>query len=216
MARFPQITSLPYNRSHPRLAELTERRVSYHSRIFLLAATTGHVARFRVKRPHATHVEQEQTSLAQGFTRKPEQVFQKLTTSGSRHPRASRKPLTLGLWGCFTGGLFLRHGKASFPGPEGSMAKLAGWGTGRGEQFLRTPTEVANGRQRVQDDRQGHFLGGRGCWLGAARLPSALRLRKKVHNDEDCEQNKDESISRVLSQEKPFLAPSVLCRCHAC
>ena len=51
-----------------------------------------------------------------------------------------------------------------------SMAKLAGWGKERGEQFLRTPVEVDNSRQwrqRVQEDRKGHFLGG----VGARLLP---------------------------------------------
>ena len=41
-----------------------------------------------------------------------------------------------------------------------SMAKLDRWATEGGEQFLRAPAEVDNGRQGVQDDTQGHFLGG--------------------------------------------------------
>lgn len=134
---------------------------------FVWAATTGHIARFKVtQEPHATRMGQEQTSLAWSFTRKPEQMFQKLTNSGSRHPRTSRKPLTLRLSGLFIRGLFSRASKSLLfwsgagVGTCRSMAKLDRWATEGGEQFLRAPAEVDNGRQGVQDNTQGHFLGG--------------------------------------------------------
>lgn len=37
------------------------------------------------------------------------------------------------------------------------------------------------------------FLGGWGCWLGAAPLPSTLQLKTKTHDDEDCEQKQEKS-----------------------
>lgn len=139
---------------------------------FVWAATTGHIARFKVtQEPHIIRVGQEQTSLARSFTRKPEQMFQKLT-SGSRHPRASRKPLTLGLSGLFIRGLFSRASKSLLfwsgvgVGTCRSMPKLDRWATEGGEQFLWAPAEVDKWRQGVQDDTQGHFLGGGVGWGG--------------------------------------------------
>lgn len=85
--------------------------------------------------------------LARDFTTKPEQVFQKLSTSGSRHPRDSRKPFTLGLSGLFILGPFSWASKSLpfWTGVGGmcrSAAKLGGWGrTGRA-----VPSDPSRGR----------------------------------------------------------------------
>lgn len=107
MTRFPKIPFLPYIRSHLWLGNSQKDKVHTTPEFFFWQSTIGHIAWFKVtQEPHGTNVGQEQTMLAQSFTIKPEQVFQKLTISGRQPLEAGpqetqEKPFTLRLSGLF-------------------------------------------------------------------------------------------------------------------
>lgn len=104
MARFPKITVL--RQVSPVAGELTERQGSYNPTIFLLAANNwshctvqGYTGAPRYKRgAGADNSCSELYNKARASV--PEADIRK-ATSGSRHPRDSRKPFTLGLLGLF-------------------------------------------------------------------------------------------------------------------
>lgn len=117
-AKFPPITSLPYIRSHLWLGELTKRPSFVRPSFFVWAATTGHIARFKVtQEPHIIRVRQgadESCSGLQRQTNVPEVDIWK------QAPQGLQKTSLSGFQDSSLGACFLEHRKASFSG--------AGWG----------------------------------------------------------------------------------------
>lgn len=150
--------------------ELTERQGSYNPRIFLLAVNNwshcmvqSYTGAPRYKRgAGADNACSELYNKARASVPEVDNIWK--ATSGSRHPRDSRKPFTLRLSGLlFLGPLSWASKSLPFwtvgEGRAGGWLSLAGGEEEGREQFFRTPAEVGYGRQRVQEDRKGRFLG---------------------------------------------------------
>lgn len=174
MARFQIPHSYPTPGLTCGLGNSQKDKVRTTPEFFFWQPTIGHSARFKVtEEPHGRHAGQEQPVLAQSFTTKPEQVFQKWTTSGRQPLEAGTQgtpenPSLLGFRDSPSWGLFLGHRKATFSGPwgEGCAGPRLGWAGGEeeGRAVLRTPAEADYGRQRAREDGKPHLRGaGWGC-----------------------------------------------------
>lgn len=161
--------------------ELTERQGSYNPRIFLLAANNwshctvqGYTGAPRYKRgAGADHSCSELYNRARASV--PEVDNFRKATSGSRHPRDSRKPFTLGISGLF------------FLGPVSLPLKrllFRAVGEGRAGGWLSRAGGDEEGRAVPSDPSRGRLWKARGSrrqerpfsWgqLGAAPLSSHL------------------------------------------
>lgn len=165
-ARFPQITSLCYIRSHLWLGELTERQFHTTPESFFWQPTIGHIAHFKVREePHATNVGQAEAGKScSGAYKKARASVLEVNNLWKQAPPGLQETLSSRAFGTLHWGPLSRASSLLFRARGVRMcrstAKLARWGRGRGERVFRTPAEVDNGRQSVQDDRKGHFLGG--------------------------------------------------------
>lgn len=124
VTRFPKIPIAPYIRSHLWLGNSQKDKVRTTPEFFFWQPTIGHMARFKVTQ--APHGRKEGGAGADSAcselysnarARVPEVDNTRKATSGSRHPRDSRKPFTVGLSGLFFSGPLSWHRKAFFPGP---------------------------------------------------------------------------------------------------
>lgn len=195
--------------THRKTKFMQPQNFSFGSRLVTL-----HVS--RLQRSPTVQTSGEQTVLAQSFTIKPEQGFQKLTTTG-------RQPLEAGAQGTPENPSFWAFGTFHLGASSWAFSILF-WVVGEGhagerlskvdgekeggEQFLRTPAEVENGRQRVQEDRKGYFLG---VGWGLLPFPPLSNYKRKLMMRKIVTRRTTKVASRVSSHWKSFLARFSCC-----